>query len=146
MVEKRGVVGPALKIREGWSGASRKRGAVAKMANQMISRPHLKPPHHSEDFVARRSCATRCAEGHVRRYVSHTLYYLDDCRRTKPCRFRAVVTLTAPLDGAYCTAGRFIIDSWQRLPAAAWPCMDHSLSGTHRRRDSYLFSDAEGSL
>lgn len=56
-------VTPALKIREGWSGASRKRGAVGKLANQDLSRPHLKPPHHSADFMARRSCAG----GHIRR-------------------------------------------------------------------------------
>lgn len=84
----------ALKICEGRSGASRKRGAVAKWTNQMISRPHHKPPHHSADFVTRRSCAG----GHIRRYASHTLCYVHDCCRTKVCRFRAVVALTAPLD------------------------------------------------
>lgn len=87
-------VTPALKIGEGWSGASRKRGAIAKRTNQMFSRPHLKLPHHSANFVARSSCTG----GYIRRYASHTLSYVDDCCRTKVCRFQAVVTLTAPLD------------------------------------------------
>ena len=123
------VVGQALKIREGWSGASRKRGAVAKWTNQMISRPHLKPPHHSADFVARRSCAG----GHIRRYVSHTLSYVS--YEGMQVSGSGYADCAAGLDD-YCTAGRFMIDSWQRLLAAAWPRMDDRYSGTRRRRDS----------
>lgn len=132
-------VTPALKICEGWSGASRKRGAVANSTNQITIRPHTTTPHHSADFVARRSCAG----GHIRRHASHILCYVS--YEGMQVSGSGNADCAAGLDD-YCTAGRFMIDSWAGLlPATALPMVQRS-SGTRRRRDSCLFSDHEGSL